>query len=65
MATVSFYVRHLLKDERKVEELLEALNNPDVGIVVDVEEVKRALKELEEGEETLKEWIDRFLLSNG
>jgi hypothetical protein len=65
MATVSFYVRHLLKDERKVEELLEALNNPDVGIVVDVEEVKRALKELEEGEETLKEWIGRFLLSNG
>ena len=63
MATISFYVRHVLKDEKKIEELLEALNDPNAGISINREEVKRTLQKLEEGEERIKEWIDQLLLS--
>ncbi len=65
MATISFYIRHVLKDEEKIEELLEALNDPNAGVSISREEVRGTLQELEEGEERIKEWIDQFLLSNG
>jgi len=63
MATVSFYVRHVLRDEEKIEELLEALNNPEVGVSVSEEEVRKTMQELEKGEDILNQWIDQYLLS--
>ena len=63
MATVSFYVRHVLRDEEKVEELLEALNNPEAGVSISEEEVRRTMQELEKGEDILNQWIDQYLLS--
>jgi len=61
MAIISFYIRHVLKDEKKIEELLEALNDPNAGVSISRKEVRRTLQELEEGEKRLKEWIDQFL----
>ncbi|SMO55145.1 hypothetical protein SAMN06269117_11023 [Balnearium lithotrophicum] len=55
MANLSFYIRHVLKDEEKIEELLEALNNPNEGISISEEEVKRTMQELEEGEEIIRQ----------
>jgi len=63
MATISFYVRHVLRDEEKIEELLEALNDPNAGISISEEEVKKTMQELEEGEETFRQWIRQYLLS--
>ncbi len=63
MATVSFYIRHVLRDEEKIEELLEALNNPDAGISISEEEVRKTMQELEKGEDILNQWIDQYLLS--
>ena len=63
MATVSFYVRHVLKNEEKVEELLEALNNPEAGVSISEEEVRKTMQELEKGEDILNQWIDQYLLS--
>jgi hypothetical protein len=56
MATISFYIRHVLKDEKKIEELLEALNDPSAGICVREEEVKKTLEELERGKMFLEQW---------
>ncbi len=63
MATVSFYIRHVLRDEEKIEELLGALNNPDAGISISEEEVRKTMQELEKGEDILNQWIDQYLLS--
>jgi len=63
MATVSFYIRHVLGNEEKIEEVLEALNNPDIGISISEEEVRKTMQELEKGEDILNQWIDQYLLS--
>ena len=63
MATVSFYIRHVLRNEEKIEEVLEALNNPDIGISISEEEVRKTMQELEKGEDILNQWIDQYLLS--
>jgi len=63
MATLSFYIRHVLRDEKKIEELLDALNDPNAGISVSKEEVEKTMKELEEGEEFVEKWIEQFLAS--
>ncbi len=63
MATVSFYIRHVLRDEEKIEELLGSLNNPQVGVSISEEEVRKTMQELEKGEDVLNQWIDQYLLS--
>ena len=63
MATISFYVRHILKDEDKIEELLEALNNPNAGVSISEEEVRKTMEELEEGKELIEQWIEQYLLN--
>ena len=57
MATISFYVRHILKDEKKIEELLEALENPEEGYYVSREDIRKTREDLEKGKLFLKQWL--------
>ena len=59
MATVSFYIRHVLTDEEKIEELLEALENPEIGYSVSEEDVKKTREDLERGRLFLRQWKKR------
>jgi len=52
MATISFYIRHVLKDKKKIEELLEALNDPNAGVSISREEVRG--RSLRRGRSVLK-----------
>jgi len=63
MATISFYIRHVLKDEEKIEELLEALNDPNAGVSISEEDVEKTMRELKEGKELVEQWIEQFLAS--
>jgi len=63
MATISFYVRHILKDEDKIEELLEALNNPNAGVSVSEEDVRKTREDLERGRLFLRQWIEQYLFN--
>jgi hypothetical protein len=59
MATLSFYIRHVLKDEKKIEELLDALNDPNAGVSISEEDVKKTMEDLEKGKLFLRQWKKR------
>jgi len=63
MPTISFYVRHILRDEKKIEELLEALENPEVGYQVSEEDVRKTREDLERGRLFLRQWVEQYLLN--
>jgi len=59
MATLSFYIRHVLKDEKKIKELLDALNDPNAGVSISEEDVKKTMEDLEKGKLFLRQWKKR------
>ena len=63
MPTISFYVRHTLRDEKKIEELLEALGNPEEGYYVSEEDVRKTMEDLESGRLFLRQWIEQYLFN--